>query len=136
METLEGLGIDFEVDNRTIVAGGIPSEKLTSQMKNAANFDIRNHPTMGFISEDTYYLGKEWYQLNGKLTIKGVSRPASFHARPIYGQEGGKRVLRNFVLDGEIDLRDYEITGSMVEDADVKARIMYMNLVVEVNEGC
>lgn len=133
---MKGLQIDFDVNAQSIVAVGNPKSEFTESMKGKDRFDAKHYPVMRFLSDGVYNLGKDWFQLNGKLTIKDKTVQTFFHVRPVYDQMGNNRVLRKFVLDGEVQLKDFGISGSMVDGDDVPGRTMYMNLVLKADDGC
>lgn len=131
----DGLKIDFDISAGSIVAVGSDTDKWTKKMRSPASFDVVKHPTISFSCRDSYRLGEDWYQLNGELTIKGKSRPASFHARPVFNEGGCNRVVQKYVLDGEVNLKGFGVSEGNVGGSAEMSRTMYMNMVVKA-DGC
>lgn len=131
----DGLKIDFDISTHSIVAIGEESGEWTQKMRSPASFDPGRHPTMSFVSKDSYHIGKDWYQVNGTLTIKGKSLPASFHARPVFDHAGCGRTVQKIVVNGDVNLKDYGVSEGNAGGEDELLRRMYMNFVVKA-DGC
>lgn len=50
-------------------------------MRSASVFDVANHPTMSFTSNNAVMTSTNAATLRGRLTIKGITRPVTLHVR-------------------------------------------------------
>jgi len=99
-----------------------------NHLKGADFFDIEANPTMDFTSTKIVKKGEDDYELDGELTIKGITKPVSIKL-----EYGGTAVdpwgntKAAFSLDGKISRKEWGLTynapleagGVMISD-DVK----------------
>ena len=67
--------VEVTIDTSSIDSG---EAKLDEHLKGADFFDAARFPQMTFRSSDLVFEGDELKKANGQLTIKGVTRPATF----------------------------------------------------------
>jgi len=89
-------------------------ENRDGHLRGADFFDVENHPVMTFVSSGVVADGSD-YTLKGDLTIKGVTRPASFDLE-VSGVSpdpwGGTRV--GFSATTEINRKDFGLEWNVV----------------------
>jgi polyisoprenoid-binding protein YceI len=84
-------------------------------LKSADFFDVENHPKMTFKSTSVYRLSGDVYQIEGDLTIRGVSRPVTLEAtyngsdQDQYGQ-----TKYGFEISGKINRKDWDLNFNVV----------------------
>lgn len=126
---MDDLKIDFAVSSKSLFALHEPEGEATAMVKGPNYFDAARYPDIRFACEATYKLGTDWYNLKGKLFIKDKSFPVSFHSRTIREDSGSKRAPIQFILDGKVNLEDFDIRTSRGE------KTMSINLVIKA-AGC
>lgn len=68
----------FTVDMPTIIITDTESPKLLKHLHSPDFFDTGNHPESKLVIENTQKLEGDEYQANGKITIRGITKPISF----------------------------------------------------------
>lgn len=89
------------------------NEQRNSDVKGEGFLDVANHPQMTFRSTGIRPKGDGEFMVDGKLTIKGVTRPVELSVEVNgFGPDpyGGTRA--GFSATGEINRNDYGITAS------------------------
>ncbi|HEX8054460.1 MAG TPA: YceI family protein [Thermoleophilaceae bacterium] len=87
----------------------VRDEQLASHLQSEDFFDSANHPQIAFASTGVRQV-EDGYELDGDLTIRGVTKPVTLAVEVDGGGEdpfGGYRL--SLVGRGEIDRFDYEI---------------------------
>lgn len=131
----EHVKIDFTLNTASLVAAIDEPEKWTSSIQSASSFDVKKHPQMHFKCTDSYRLGDDWYHLKGMMTIKGTTKPAVFRVRLVQQPVKGGPASRKYVLNGEVALDDFGVSGGRVDGEAVRAYTLFMNMVVK-GDGC
>lgn len=62
---------------KTTSQEGVVARNLTEHLRSSDFFDVQNHPTAAFIFESGRTDGRGGLVFNGKLNIKGISKPVS-----------------------------------------------------------
>lgn len=124
-KNLDGLKIDFDLSTHSIKGAPGVEAHWADKMKSARSFDANQYPTMRFVCQGSYNLGTNWRQLNGTLTIKGQSIKTQFRARAIYDKN---QVLQKFVLDGQVNLKEFGVNEGNVGGPDDLNRTMFINM--------
>lgn len=124
-KTLDGLKIDFELSANSIEGAPGVEAHWADKMKSSRSFDAANHPSISFVCRESYNLGSNWRQLNGTMTIKGKSIPAQLRCRAIYDRN---QILQRFVLDGQVNLKDFGVNEGNVGGEDSLKRTMFINM--------
>jgi polyisoprenoid-binding protein YceI len=75
---------DAKSDGQTLVAIKTASVEtksafIKSMVKGENFFDVENNPEILFVSEKLEWTGKETAELKGKLTMRGITKPMTFH---------------------------------------------------------
>lgn len=123
-EDLNGALIDFKIDVASINTNNTDRD---NHLRSADFFDAENYPEIKFTASEIAKKGGE-YKLTGDLTIKGITRPATFEVE--YGGKGtnpwGQEVVA-FSAEGKVNRRDFGLTwnqaletGGVLVGEDIK----------------
>ena len=128
---LENLVLSFEIDpNSFIVCAG---EQLTERVKTPGLFINDKNEDITFRSTDVYTMGLDWYQINGKLTIKGVENDVKFFASGI--RDPKKSVSDFLIVEGQFNLLDWGIDYDKIVNGKsdtVPTKWMHLNMKIEL----
>ena len=129
---LENMKISFEVDpNSFNVCSG---EELTAKIKTPGVFIGENNEKMTFITEEVYTMGVDWYQVNGKVSIKGIEKDVKLFATGIRNpKESMSSVL---ILEGQLDLFDWGIDYDKIvngKEDSVPTKLLYFNMKIDLS---
>jgi polyisoprenoid-binding protein YceI len=123
-EDLNGALIDFKIDVASINTN---NKDRDNHLRSADFFDAESHPHITFKANDIVKKDDE-YELTGDLTIKGITRPATFEVE--YGGKGtnpwGVEVVA-FSAEGKVNRKDFGLTwnqaletGGVMVGEDIK----------------
>ena len=123
-EDLQNALIDFKIDVNSINTN---NQDRDNHLLSADFFDAENHPYITFKANDIVKKDDE-YELTGDLTMKGVTRPATFEVE--YGGKGtnpwGVEVVA-FNGEGKVNRKDFGLTwnqaletGGVMVGEDIK----------------
>ncbi|TWT04177.1 polyisoprenoid-binding protein [Planococcus sp. CPCC 101016] len=123
-EDLQGALIDFKIDVASINTNNTDRD---NHLRSADFFDAEQFPYITFTANDIVKKGDE-YELTGDLTMKGVTRPATFEVE--YGGKGtnpwGVEVVA-FSVEGKVNRKDFGLTwnqaletGGVMVGEDIK----------------
>lgn len=123
-ENLQGASIDFKIDVASINTNNADRD---AHLRSADFFDAEQYPYITFKANDIVKKGDE-YELTGDLTMKGVTRPATFEVE--YGGKGtnpwGVEVVA-FNVEGKVNRKDFGLTwnqaletGGVLVGEDIK----------------
>ncbi|TWT24657.1 YceI family protein [Planomicrobium sp. CPCC 101110] len=123
-ENLQGALIDFKIDVASINTNNADRD---GHLRSADFFDAEQFPYITFKANDIVKKGDE-YELTGDLTIKGITRPATFEVE--YGGKGtnpwGVEVVA-FNAEGKVNRKDFGLTwnqaletGGVLVGEDIK----------------
>ena len=107
--------ISFEADVDSINTN---NEQRDGHLKSADFFDAANFPKLSFASTSFKHLSGEAFELQGNLTIRGVSKPVTLAveyggtATDPYGQ-----VKSGFEIGGTINRKDFGLVWSATTEA-------------------
>lgn len=129
---LENMKISFDVDPNTFnVCSG---EELTARIKTPGLFIGENNEMMTFRTTDVYTMGLDWYQVNGKVSIKGIEKDVKLFATGIRNpKESMSSVL---ILEGQIDLFDWGIDYDKIVNGksdSVPTKLLYFNMKIDLS---
>lgn len=128
--------VQATLDARKLWSG---EEARDAHLKSEDFLDVANHPEITFRGEEVAALGSHAMRVDGKLTIRGTTRPASLRARYLGSWEtswweGGvdhgpvRRI--GFVAETTIDRHDFGVSwnsaldrGGVVVGSEVRIRI-------------
>lgn len=129
---LEDMKISFEIDpNSFNVCSG---EDLTARIKTPGLFIGENNEKITFISTEIYTMGIDWYQINGKMSIKGVEKDVKLFATGIRDSKDSMTNL--LVIQGRLNLFDWGIDYDKIVNGrsdTVPTKWMYINMKVTVS---
>jgi len=94
------------------------NEQRDAHLKNGDFFDAENHPLLTFESSGLVREDDENYKLNGKLSIRGISKQVSLNVEfggTTIDPWGNKRA--GFSIRGKINRSDFGINFGMVSEA-------------------
>ncbi len=77
-------------------------------------FDVENHPKMTFVSQQIKSVGADEYDVEGDLTIRGVTKRVTLRAKQEgRGKDpwGGERVA--YTLQGSVSRKEYGLTWNV-----------------------
>ncbi|TWT02250.1 YceI family protein [Planomicrobium sp. CPCC 101079] len=123
-EDLQGALIDFKIDVASINTNNADRD---AHLRGADFFDAEEFPYITFKASDIVKKGDE-YELTGDLTMKGITRPATFEVE--YGGKGtnpwGQEVVA-FNAEGKVNRKDFGLTwnqaletGGVLVGEDIK----------------
>lgn len=123
-EDLQGALIDFKIDVASINTNNTDRD---NHLRSADFFDVEQFPHITFKANDIVKKDGE-YELTGDLTMKGVTRPATFEVE--YGGKGtnpwGVEVVA-FNVEGKVNRKDFGLTwnqaletGGVMVGEDIK----------------
>ena len=107
--------ITFSADISSISTN---NSQRDEHLKSADFFDAASHPQMTFVSTAMRKKDDENYELDGELSLRGVSKPVTLQVEYAgrmtdpYGQE-----KHGFEISGKINRKDYGLTWSAVTEA-------------------
>ncbi len=124
---VENMKMSFEINPNTFnVCAG---DELTAKIKTPGLFIGKENENITFRSTDVYTMGLDWYQVNGKLSIKGVERSVKFF---VTGIRDPKESRPNaMVLEGQFDLQDWGIDYDKIvngKPAIVPTKMVHLNM--------
>ena len=128
---LEDMEISFEINPNTFkVCAG---DDLTERVKTPGLFINENEDNMIFKSTQVFTMGVDWYQVNGKLSIKGVEKEVKLFVTGI--REPKDTMASSLVLEGQMNLLDWGIDYDKIvygESNNVPTKWMYMNMKIDM----
>ena len=129
---LEDMKISFEVNpNSFNVCAG---DDLTAKIKTPGLFIGKNDEKIIFKTTEIYTMGIDWYQVNGKMSIKGIEKDVTLFATGIRKpKETNTRLL---VLEGQINLFDWGIDYDKIVNGKTEinpTKWMYINMKIEMS---
>lgn len=125
-------GADFTKANAKFTAPvasiDTKNEQRDNHLKGSDFFDAENHPEITFESKSLKKKNEDEYELNGDLTIRGVTRPVNLKVENngvIKDPYGNQRT--GFEISGKINRKDFGLSwnalteaGGMVVSDDVR----------------
>ncbi|WP_298518904.1 YceI family protein [uncultured Kordia sp.] len=127
---MENLQIAFEVDPNTFNV--CRSEELTQSIRRPGLFVGEQNEKITFKSTNVYTMGLDWYQVNGKMSIKGIEKDVKFFVTGI--RDANERIASSLVLSGQINLLDWGIDYDKIvsgkSDA-VPTKWLYLNMQID-----
>ncbi|WBX77400.1 YceI family protein [Tenacibaculum ovolyticum] len=129
---LENMSVLFEIDPNTFnVCAG---EELTAKIKTPGLFIGADDEKITFRSTNVYTMGIDWYQINGKLSIKGIEKEVTFFGTGI--RTPNESMSRSLVLQGQMNLLEWGIDyGKIVngKSNSVPTKWMYINMKIDLS---
>ncbi len=128
---LENMVISFEVDPNSFNVSR--AKELTPRIKTPGLFIGENNEKITFKSTNVYTMGLDWYQVNGKMSIKGVEKEVKLFVTGI--RKPNEKIASSLVLDGQVNLFDWGIDYDLIvnEKSDnVPTKWLYLNMKIEL----
>jgi len=129
---LENMKISFEINpNSFNVCAG---DDLTARIKTPGLFIGKNDEKITFRSTEVYTMGIDWYQVNGKMSIKGVEKDVKLFVTGIKDSKG--TMTSSLVLEGQMNLFDWGIDYDKIVNGKsdtVSTKWMYINMKIEMS---
>ena len=129
---LENMKISFEVNPNTFNV--CSSKALTKMIRTPGLFVGKNEQKITFRTTNVYTMGLDWYQLNGKLAIKGVERAVKFFVTGIRTVNASSP--SSIVLEGHLNLLDWGIDYDLLFNGrsdSIPTKLLYLNMKFDVN---
>ncbi|QHI34916.1 Protein YceI [Kordia antarctica] len=124
---LENMKISFDVDPNSFNV--CANDDLTAKIKTPDLFISMNNEKITFRSTDVYTMGLDWYQVNGKLSIKGIEKDVKFFVTGI--RDPKEAMASSLVLEGQMNLFDWGIDYDKIVNGtsdNVPTKLMHMNM--------
>lgn len=129
---LEDMKISFEIDPNTFnVCAG---EELTAKIKTPGLFIGENDEKITFRSTNVYTMGIDWYQVNGKMSIKGVEKDVKFFVTGI--RDPKDTMSSSLILEGQMNLLDWGIDYDKIVNGKsdiVPTKWMHINMKIDLS---
>tara|TARA_R110002050_G_scaffold200492_1_gene335365 strand:+ start:25276 stop:25914 length:639 start_codon:yes stop_codon:yes gene_type:complete len=130
---LEEMRIAFEVNPNTFNV--CTDEELTARIKTPGLFIGSGNQNITFRTTEVFTMGLDWYQVNGKMSIKGVEKNVKLFVTGI--RVPNENRTKSIVIHGKMDLTDWGIDyDKMVggEPDSVPTKWMYLNMQVDISD--
>ena len=129
---LENMKISFEINPNTFnVCAG---DDLTARIKTPGLFIGENDENITFKSTNVYTMGIDWYQVNGKMSIKGVEKDVKLFVTGV--RDPKDAMASSLVLQGQMNLFDWEIDYDLIVNGisdTVPTKLMYINMKIDMH---
>lgn len=128
---LENMKISFDIDPNSFQS--CASDDLTARVKTPGLFITGFNDTITFRTTNVYTMGLDWYQVNGKMSIKGVEKEVKFFATGI--REPNETHTKLLVLEGQLNLFDWGIDYDKIVTGNsdaIPTKWLHINMKVEV----
>lgn len=129
---LEDMKLSFNIDPNTfIVCAG---EELTKKIKTPELFISEGNDMITFRTTEVFTMGLDWYQINGKLSIKGEERAVKFFATGIRDPKQSNST--QMILEGQFNLKDWGIDYDNIVNGksnSVPTKWMHLNMRFKVS---
>ena len=100
--------VEVEVQLASIDTG---DETRDVHLRSADFFDVENHPTMSFRSTGVRAVGGDRYEVDGELTVRGITKPLTLHVTfegTAADPWGGERAA--FSATGKVNREEFGLT--------------------------
>ncbi len=131
---LENMKISFEINpNSFNVCAG---DDLTKRIKTPGLFIAKNNKNITFRSTNVYTMGLDWYQVNGKMSIKGIEKDVKLFVTGIRGTD--EVMTSSLVIEAQMNLFDWGIDYDLIVNGksdSISTKWMHFNMKVKL-PGC
>jgi hypothetical protein len=131
-DPLADMKISFEMNPNSFNV--CAKDDLTSRIQTPGLFIGENEEKMSFRTTQVYTMGVDWYQVNGKMSIKGVEKAVKLFVTGI--REPKDTMPRFLVLDGQFNLFDWGIDYDQIVNGksdNVPTKWMHINMKIEMD---
>lgn len=129
---IENLELSFEINPNTFNV--CASEDLSAKLRMPGLFVEDGNEKITFQSTEVYTMGLDWYQLNGKMSIKGVEKDVKFFVSGIRDPKDSRPSI--LVLEGQLNLMDWGIDYDKIvkgESDPVPTKWMHLNMKINMS---
>ena len=130
---LENMSVSFEVNPNSFAVCRKDAAELTKRIKTKGVFIGDNNEKIIFRTTNVYVMGVDWYQINGKMSIKGVEREVKFFATGI--RNSYDSMSSELVLQGQVNLLDWGIDYDKLvngQSSDISTKWLYLNMKINL----
>jgi len=124
---LEEMNLSFNIDPNSFNA--CRGEDLTERVKTPGLFIGDENEKITFKSTNVYTMGLDWYQVNGRLSIKGVERDVKFFVTGI--RDPKDSMPSSLVLEGQVNLFDWDIDYDKIvngKSSSMPTKLLHINM--------
>lgn len=130
---LETMQMNFEIDVNSFKA--CIGDEYTAEVQTPGLFIDDDNEKLIFRSTNVFTMGLDWYQINGKLSIKGMERDVKFFATGI--RNPLKSMPTELILEGQLDLSDWGIDyEQIVHGKSLIHGTKWMHLNMKIDMDC
>lgn len=131
---LENMGISFSIDPQSFnVCSG---DEATARIKTTGLFIGMNNEMITFRSTNVHTMGLDWYEVNGKMSIKGIEKDVKFFVSGIRNPE--ESMATKLVLEGQLNLFDWGIDYDLIvygESNEHPTKRLHLNMKVDLPQN-
>ena len=129
---LENMKLSFDIDPNTLNACNDSS--LSEKLKSPGFFINNKEDRISFKTTQVNTIGIDWYQINGKLSIKGIEQNVIFYATGIRGEN--ETAPTELVIQGQVYLLDYGIDFDifLFGTAESPTSWLHLNMVIDLDK--
>jgi polyisoprenoid-binding protein YceI len=128
---LENMQISFEINpNSFNVCAG---DDLTKRIKTPGLFIANNNENITFRSTDIYTMGLDWYQVNGKMSIKGIEKDVKLFISGIRDKD--EVMTSSLVIEAQMNLFDWGIDYDLIVNGksdSISTKWMHFNMKIKL----
>jgi polyisoprenoid-binding protein YceI len=128
---LGNMQISFEINPNTFnVCAG---DDLTKRIKTPGLFIAKNNKNITFRSTDIYTMGLDWYQVNGKMSIKGVEKDVKLFVTGIRDKDEER--TSSLVIEAQMNLFDWGIDYDLIVNGksdSISTKWMHFNMKIKL----
>ena len=124
---LENMSLSFDLDPNTFKV--CRAEELTATVTKPGLFIGVRDEKITFRSTNVYTMGLNWYQVNGKMSIKGIEKEVKFFVTGI--RDSKEAMASSLVLSGQVNLFDWGIDYDKIvsgKSSSVPTKLLYLNM--------
>lgn len=128
---MEGAKLQFDINPATFAV--CADREFVNKLQTPGLFWTDDAEKMTFKSTSIYTMGMDWYQINGDLTIKGITHEMKFMVTGIRNSQ--QRVATQLIFEGQINLEDWDIDYDKVIDRQSTShptKWMHLNMQVKL----
>ncbi len=110
-EDLSGSSLEVTIDTESITTNAPDRD---AHLKSADFFDVANHPTATFVSTAFTKTGADSFDIEGNLTIRGITKPVTLKAE-YFGRmkDGWGNLKAGFAATAVINRYDFNLKWNM-----------------------
>ncbi|MFJ6774159.1 YceI family protein [Kitasatospora sp. NPDC091257] len=114
--------VEATIDATQVYTG---SPERDAHLRSADFFDVEHHPTWSFVGSQVHQVSASGFEVTGRLTIRGVTRPVTFDVTYLGqwdtpwwedGRDLGPRRRAGFTASTRINRQDFGVSWNDVVD--------------------